>query len=249
MNIVINSKNKMKIVVIFILIFIQTSTIIAQSTLVNYSDFTPERQLTVEKMGDFFDETVRANFPAKMDTSSYKAFFKCIMYNGGVSDIPYIMQVDRKKLAKINADLFQNEIYYFFYAQYLTIYVTNLLDDTLQYRDYNDTIPTVRSYSTPSPFRQITSWYPFLYNTDGYIQRTVTQNMENSLIRDMNVETKLTHSYDITLFIRHILNGNLREISNPVMKQMASVFFWRYICFCGGVDLVERKGFCDECCN
>ncbi|MDR1169616.1 MAG: hypothetical protein LBK97_02130, partial [Prevotellaceae bacterium] len=58
-------------------------------------------------------------------------------------------------------------------------------------------------------------------------------------------ETQFSNSYAVTQFIRHILNGHLGEMSNPVVKQMASVFFWRYICFCGGVDLEKRTGFCD----
>jgi hypothetical protein len=46
------------------------------------------------------------------------------------------------------------------------------------------------------------------------------------------------------------VQNNLREISNPLVKQLAAVVFWRYICFCGGVDMVKQKGFCgDECFN
>jgi hypothetical protein len=101
----------MKIVVIFILIFIQTSTIIAQSTLVNYSDFTPERQLIAEKMGEFFDVTIRKNFPAKTDTASYKAFFNCFFVGNAAPESQYILQIDREKLKEINVELFKDKNY------------------------------------------------------------------------------------------------------------------------------------------
>jgi hypothetical protein len=48
------------------------------------------------------------------------------------------------------------------------------------------------------------------------------------------------------LFALNALGRNLQEVSNPVVKQLGAVIFWRYICFCGGVDFVKRKGFCDE---
>jgi hypothetical protein len=79
------------------------SPITALPILTGYTNFTPERQSALEKMGDFFEETVLDNFPAETDTASYEAFLKCLIHNGGLTDIPYVIQVDRKKLAKINA--------------------------------------------------------------------------------------------------------------------------------------------------
>jgi hypothetical protein len=229
--------------VIWLLMFFCTE-LPAQSILDKYANFTPERQNILEKMGVFFDEIVRENFPAKTDTSSYKAFFKCIVYNGSVTNIPYVMQVDRRKLAKINNELFKDEIYYFFYAKYLKIPIKN---GNEMFQRYNDTIPVVRYY-TPDTLREIKTWYPVLYNPDGYIQRILEQSIENPVIYEMNDVMKFSGSYDIVMLITNFLiTGNLREISNPVIKQLATVFFWRYICFCGGIDLESRKGFCDEC--
>ncbi|MDR1130561.1 MAG: hypothetical protein LBK96_06230 [Prevotellaceae bacterium] len=95
--------------------------------LANYTDFTPERQSTLEKMGDFFEETVLDNFPAETDTASLK----------------------------------------------------------------------------------------------------------------------LIRSYNVTRFIMSVLNGKLHEMSSPEVRQLAAVVFWRYVCFCGGIDLEKRTGFCD----
>jgi hypothetical protein len=235
--------NKINIFTVCLLTFFYTE-LTAQLVLDKYVNFTPERQMVLKKMGDFFEKTVRENFPAKTDTSSYKAFFKCIMHNGTVTDIPYIIKVDREKIAEINTDLFKGEIYYFFYARYLTIPLKN---GNERFQHYNDTIPTVRSYTLADVHREIKTWYPLLYNPDGYMRRIVEQNIEDPLIRDMNEVMELTHSYDIIQFMIDVLNGKLREMTNPVIKQLSAVLFWRYICFCGGIDLESRKGFCDEC--
>jgi hypothetical protein len=237
-------KDNVNIFVICLFIFFYTE-LAAQSVLDKYANFTAERQIVLEKMGDFFEKTIRENFPTKTDTSSYRAFFKCIVHNGGVTDIPYVMQVDRKRLAEINNDLFNDEIYYFFYARYLRIQMKNR-NDSAMYQHYNDTIPTERFYTTDIR-REIKTWYPLLHNRDGYLQRIVEQNIENPLIRDMNEVMEFTHNYDIVQFMGNVLNKNLREMSNPVVKQLAAMLFWRYFCFCGGIDLESREGFCNEC--
>jgi hypothetical protein len=58
---------------------------------------------------------------------------------------------------------------------------------------------------------------------------------------------KLSRYYGPSLMALNALGRNIKEVSAPVVKQLGAVIFWRYICFCGGVDLVRRKGFCDEC--
>jgi hypothetical protein len=169
------------------------------------------------------------------------------MHNCAVTDIPYVIQVDRKTLAKINNELFKDEIYYFFYARYLTIRIKK--DGNEMFQHYNDTIPTVRGYTTDTR-REIKTWYPVLYNPDGYIQRILEQNIENPAISEMDTVMKFSRSYDIPNLITNlVIVGNLREMSDLVVKQLAAMFFWRYICLCGGVDLESRKGFCDECCK
>jgi hypothetical protein len=70
------------IFVICLLMFFCTELeLTAQPEWEKYANFTPERQIVLEKMGDFFEKTIRENFPAETDTSSYKAFFyvSCII--------------------------------------------------------------------------------------------------------------------------------------------------------------------------
>ncbi|MDR1897370.1 MAG: hypothetical protein LBR10_11330 [Prevotellaceae bacterium] len=232
---------KTSIFIIFILTFAYTST--GRLIWNDYANFTLERQLALEKMGDFFDQTIRENFPTKADTSSYRAFFHCVLYNGGVSEIPYILKIDRKKLAKINEDLFKDENYYFFYARYLTVRVKEHSEE-VQYRDVHDSVPTIRFYTTDSR-RTGTSYYSFHYNPEGYMRRIAEQNLENPLISRMDADMKAAGNFSLTVFLGNALYFNLPEMSKPVVKQLTAVIFWRYICFCGGVDLVGRKMFCE----
>jgi hypothetical protein len=242
----------MRVVVIYTLIFIQACTVIAQQTLADYSNFTPERQSIVENMGDFFDKTIRENFPAETDTASYHTFFNCFFVGNVPPESQYILHIDRKKLAEINAELFKDKNYYFFYIRYLLIPVKNSPEvppeGTLE--EYNnDSIPIIRKYVNNPEQTNIWWWYYTPLNFKGYISRLVEQHEENPLIRDVGNDMKLVRSYGVSLFVLNALGRNLREISNPVVKQLGAVIFWRYICFCGGIDLVRRKGFCDECCN
>jgi hypothetical protein len=221
---------------------------VGQSPLSKYVDFTPERQSVLEKMSDFFDKTIRENFPAKADTSSYKAFFHCMLIDQAQFQSMYILQIDRKKLAEINADLFKDENYYFFYTRYL-VYQDNGLSDSIRYRIYHDSVPTERAY-TPDISRHDNTWwwYSLHLNRDGYIRQVVERNIENPLIREVDYVMRASGDFGFLPFMTSALNINLREMSDPVVKQLAAVALWRHVCFCGGVDLARRKGFCSSCC-
>jgi hypothetical protein len=224
---------------ICILIFIQANMVVGQSIVNKYANFSPERQLVVEKMGDFFDKTIRENFPGKTDTSSYKDFFHCIFINDTFPESQYILQIDRKKLAEINVDLFKDENYYFFYAKYLLI--PAVMKDYMEIE--HDSVPTETRYIDNFSRRtNMMGWWNHIpHNHNGYFQRVMAKHIENPSIRNIDTYVKVSGSMDISIFMYH--KFDVREMSNPVIKQLAAVLFWRYICFCGGVDMVRRNGF------
>jgi hypothetical protein len=237
----------MKIFIICIFVFVIHACSFGQPTVGKYANFTPERQAVLEKMGEFFDKTIRENFPAKTDSSSYKAFFYCIFNKAGYES-QNILQIDRKRLAEINAELFKEENYYFFYARYFTIQANDTLE-MLPNSDHLDSIPTMRVYV--SDIRRMEGmwwWYIFPYNPfpGGYMQQVVKLHSDNPVIYRAGDDMRASGGFSITLLGGNIQN-NFQEISNPIVKQLAAVVFWRYICFCGGVDMVNRKRFCDEC--
>jgi hypothetical protein len=211
-----------------------------------YADFTDERRTVLEKMGDFFEKTVRENFPAKTDASSYKAFFNCIFVDGAVHESLYILQVDRQKLAEINADLFKDENYYFFYARYVAILDTGNISIHDCTTGEHDSVPTIR-YCTSRIPTDMWWWYDCPHNRYGYMKRLTEQYVENPVICSFDTLSKAAGDFYMNSFVPVVLNNKLQEMSDPVVKQLAAVFFWRHICFCGGVDLVRRKRFCAEC--
>lgn len=213
----------------------------AQLPLGDYKYFTPERRIVLAKMGDFFDETVRNNFPAETDTLSYKYFGKCFARQDGDNGT-FIMDVDRVKLKEINQMLFKDHNYYFFYARY--VYLDKPLPDNETCTD-TDSVPTVRIYR-PRNQRMLGFWWLFgsLLNPAGYI-KTIPE--DNFAVRDMHRDLEAAGAMSISMFASNILGVNVRETSNPVIKELCAVVFWRYLCICGGVNLAERKNFCETC--
>jgi hypothetical protein len=212
-----------------------------------YANFTIERKLVLEKMGEFFDKTIRANFPAETDTMSYKAFFHCIFIKDTFPESQYILQVDRKRLTEINAELFKDENYYFFYSRYSLISVKSSKSDNYYYD--NDSIPTfIRYLDDIYRWRNAMGWWYYVpKNHNGYFRRIMEQYADNPSIRNINAYMEATMDIDISIYMGS--RFDIREMNTPLMKQFAAVMFWRYICFCGGVNFVERKGLCDEYCN
>jgi hypothetical protein len=225
------------------LIFVPAFWSFGQSVSGDYAFFTSERQSVLAQMGEFFDRTVRENFPSEHDTLSYKRFLRCIAVNG---DRPLILVVDRDRLKAINRILFRDENYYFFYSRYLTVPIKDV-SEISQYENIRDSVPTIRNYIQPQKKHMLQWWYVFPHNPDGYIRLLVEREQNNPFVLDMATDMATAGDFSITLFMSNLQFSNLREISRPMIKELIAVVFWQHLCFCGGVDLVNRKSFCDPC--
>jgi len=223
---------------IYLFFIFHIGIIYSQSFSGCYNQFTPERRQILSKMGIFFDETIRKNFPSETDNMSYLHFLKCFAQTGGIGHL-ITLDVDRDRLKEINQMLFKDHIYYFFYVRY--IYMGRIIP--LDYREpiEEDTVPTKRVFLARSDDRY--GIYPIL-NKDGYIKIVPDDIPAIKLVKE---EMSLTGDLSITIFMNNVMGINVREVTKPIVKELCAVVFWRYICNCGGVDLVERKQYCESC--
>ena len=222
------------IFLINVLIF-HVGLLYSQSSLDEYCQFTTERRQVLSKMGEFFDETIRKNFPDEADTLSYLKFSKCIALAGSFSNV--ILNVDRERLKEINQMLFKAPNYYFFYSRYIYMgkpssgYTETIVEDS---------VPTRRHFGTRS-HNETFGVGPIL-NFDGYI-KVVPE--DNPAIRVAKEDIVLAGDFSPTIFISNVMGINVREISHPIVKELCAVLFWRYICSCACIDLLGRKSFCE----
>ena len=223
---------------IFLSIFIlHVGLLYSQSYLDNYRQFTPERRQVLSKMGEFFDETIRKNFPAETDTLSYLKFNKCVALAGFEK---VILNVDRERLKEINQMLFEDQNYYFFYGRY--IYMGKIPPSGYTESTVVDSVPTRRYYSS----RSITETFGFgvgpILNLDGYI-KVVPE--DNPAIKRTKENMIYAGDFSITIFMCDVMGINVREVSHSVVKELCAVAFWRYICSCACIDLIGRQSFCE----
>lgn len=217
-----------------IFLLFQTCLVFGQP-LSKFTHFTPERQHILSEMGKFFDQTIRKNFPSEIDSSSYRHFFECLVHQPK-PDALFVLDIDRNKLNEINKILFKDHNYYFFYMRQLEHSESNLPT-----KDYQDSVPTIRYSSNIKHHSCLRGVY---LNCDGYVR---TINSPNPVIREMQHLMQTAGDIGLFMFALNILNGNLSEISEPTVKEMGAVLFWGHLCFCGGIDLKIRKGFCEKC--
>jgi len=223
--------------ILFSFLILWSGLLYSQTNIDYYNHFTPERQQVLSMMGEFFDETIRKNFPATVDTLSYKKFYDCFYQNESLGHI--ILIVDRDKLREINQLLFKDHNYFFFYSRYI-----HIREDTPPvYTDIeSDIVPTVRGFA-PGINMAKYGTMPFL-NRNGYIK---VANEDNIAVKIAKEDIEISGDLTVTLIFENLMQANLREISQPVVKELLAVVFWRWICICGGVNLVERKPYCEPC--
>ena len=207
-----------------------------QSQTRDYNCFTPERRQVLNKMGEFFDETIRKNFPAKIDTMSYYYFHNCF-WQTGAEGFHIVLDIDRAKLKEINQILFKDHNYYFFYAKY--IYMGQIPDE-FPFPSFVDSVPTDRRYGRTNIKKYIIT--PVL-NQNGYIKVMPDDNL---LIKQVKEDIALA-GVAPTPTSWAIVQDMWSEVSNPQVKEYLAVMYWKYICILAGIDLEERKPICEMC--
>ena len=219
--------------ILFSVLILWCGLLYSQTTIDYYNHFTPKRQQVLSQMGAFFDETIRSNFPADTDTMSYWMFYECIAHAGAFVPI----NVDKERLNEINEMLFDDHVYYFFYARY--IYWGEWQSEFYE-QEFLDSVPTIRGFSIdPLKYGNI----PVL-NLDGYINAVPD---ENPAIRNGKEHIVLLGEVSLGIFMQETLGANLREISHQIVKEFCAVILWRYFCNIAGVDILERRPFCEPC--
>jgi len=209
----------------------------SQTYLDDYSQFTPERRLVLNKMGEFFDETIRKNFSAEIDTLSYKNFTVCL-WQTGTEGFYLVLGIDRAKLKEINQMLFRDHNYYFFYNRVIDMWPI----DPSEYEYPLDSVPASREFGSFSASERLKrkkyTIQPNL-NRSGYI--AVPE--ENPVV--MYVKKDFALAGDLSPGA-YYYEGLFRELTQPV-KEYLAVVYWKYLCILGGIDLEERKPICEPC--
>jgi len=218
------------------IIFLHVSLLYGQSSLDDYKLFTPERRLVLSKMGEFFDDTVRKNFPAEVDTLSYLYFIRCF-WQTGAEGLHVILDVDRTKLKEINQMLFKDHNYYFFYARYIYMKQSRPLG-----YDYPiDSIPTIREFGNVVRKKYVVT--DVALNWNGYIK---VMSDDNPAIRRVKENFAAAGCCTLTMTSFSIKDMG-REVSQPEVKEYCAVIFWKYLCLLGGFDFEGRKPICEPC--
>ena len=232
----LKSAQKLRLILLNIFVF-YVGLCSSQPYIDDYTKFTPERRLVLNKMGEFFDQTIRKNFPAEIDTVSYKNFTVCL-WQTVTEGFPIVLNVDKDKLKEINKILFKDHNYYFFYCRVIDMWPMRLTSDYLKEPHPVDSIPTYRSINSRGVKRQKYVIPPRLY-WDGYIKMPEEDPVVKYVKEDFVLAGDLSPSaYHYT--------GLFRELSQPV-KEYLAVVYWKYLCFLGGIDLEERKPICETC--
>ena len=208
----------------------------SQTYLDDYSQFSPERRLVLSKMGKFFDETIRKNFPAEKDTLSYINFTVCLWQT--VADgFPLVLNIDKTKLKEINQILFKDHNYYFFYTRVIDMWPT----DPRGYVYPVDSIPTSREFgSNMGKVKRKKYKIQPNVNRNGYIK---VRDEDNPVIKYVKEDFVSAGDFSMSSYY---YEGIFHELSQQV-KEYLAVIYWKYLCILAGVDLEERKPICETC--
>lgn len=217
--------------IFFIILFFYIGLLNGQTYPNDYNQFTPERRIVLNKMGEFFIKTIRENFPAESDELSYINFHNCFWQTG--SDGFYIvLHIDMAKIKEINQILFKDHNYYFFYTRVIDMWQV----EESSYSTPLDSIPTTRIFGKVKRKKyQIQTQL----NRNGYM--AVPE--DNPVIMNMKRIYSIAGDLSPGSFYSDEL---IRDLSKPV-KEYLSVIFWKYLCILAGVDLEERKSICETC--
>lgn len=190
---------------------------------------------------NFFETTMKKAFNEKTDTTLYKKFLNCYIESNG----KYILTTEKDKVNNINSILFTDQVYTNYFKNVLII---NKDSVSLQLsEDLNTTI--VEYLSTKEYSRYNGEPHPqSVYFSDAYLLKIFKYYKKGFYIIDKFYdEVQNTGQINMKYFARYLLVSGIKQIENPIVKEITSLAFWKYICYCSNIDFHKKKPLCSNC--
>ena len=170
------------------------------------------------KMTNFFCQTLKQNY-GKADGNSVVAIIEGLRYYKD----HYIIDVDKKKLKKINDELFESAFTDYFFDR-----DTSKIE--IIYRDWEN-------YDPYQPL--ISERYLERLDKETYFQKEL-QASEHPFLKKVCHEYEFAGGESIPIYFGYMMTNHLNCMDDfekdEDIRMFTTLIFWRYLCYCANID-------------
>jgi len=219
----------------FIILFIAC---ILFSNFCNAETNEMQNDKLARKMERFFVQTLIDNYGYNKDEILYRIFFENFYRNDG----EYFLSVNRKKIANLNEELFQDSAYYYFYVE--TYYVSSpdsisFLQNKLEENGHTNVAVSLRLDKYRGTVAD--SKYNIRLNENGFLKYNIFNESTNSEILKNIQQLWEAKGKEQNMFeFIELALAKPDELTNPEVKAFLTLVFWKYMCYCTNYDLNGR---------
>ena len=181
----------------------------------SFADNIPDLE---HKMMKFFCQTLKQNY-GKADGEAVLAIVEGLRYYKN----NYIIDVNKKKMKKINDELFASALTGFFFER------DSSTVDTIIWNKEN--------YDPYQPF--ICERYLMKPDKETYYQKEL-QASEHPFLKKVCHEYKLVGSEGIPIYFGYMMTNHLNCMDDfekdEDIRMFMTLVFWRYLCYCANID-------------
>lgn len=190
------------------------------------------------KMEKFFVQTLIDNYGYNRDEILYRIFFENFYRNDG----EYYLLVNRKKMAELNKELFQDSAFYYFYDE---TYFVSTADSVPIVQKKLEEIgkKNVRVSLNQDQYRGTVadSKYKVQLNENGYLKYGIFDENKNSdILKNIqqlwDAKGKQQNMFELV----ELGLAKPEELKQDEVRTFAALVFWQYLCNITNYDLNSR---------
>lgn len=189
------------------------------------------------KMEKFFIQTLTDNYGFNKDEILLRIFFENFYRNDG----EYFLEINRKKIAALNEELFQDSAFFYFYVEKIFVstqdsvaILQNKLSETgKSYFLVDYTQPAYRG-TIADPKYSVALNERFLKN------QVFVENHQSQILTQIEKLWKAKGKEQNMFDFIELALAKPEELTKPELKVFSTVVFWKYLCYCTNYDLNLR---------
>ncbi len=216
---------------------ILTSIFFLISTLCTAQKYDVQNARLLNKMEKFFIQTLTDNYGFNKDDILLRIFFENFYRNDG----EYFLEINRKKIASLNEELFQDSAFFYFYVEKIFVSTRDsvaLLHDKLNESGKSDFLV---DFKQPAYRGTIADpKYSVALNEKFLRSQVFVEGHQSQILAQIeklwDAKGKEQNMFD---FIELALTKP-EELTKPELKTLSTLVFWKYLCYCTNYDLNRR---------
>lgn len=218
-------------------IILLVSMFLVISSFCTAQNYEVQNRKLSQKMEKFFFQTLMDNYGFNKDDILLRIFFENFYRNDG----EYFLEINRKKIAAIIEELFQDSAFFHFYIENYYVSTPDSIDilrNKLKEMGKSEFSVSHRQYKYKGTVAD--SKYNVSLNDKFLMQEVFVEGHQSEILSHIEKMWEVKGKEQNMFEFIELALAKPEELTKSQLKAYAAVVFWKYLCYCTNYDLNKR---------